>query len=829
MSLEPRRRHYLAIFLLSMSLLMLEIVTARVLSVALFSHYAFVAVSLAMFGIGLAGLVVYLLPQHFTAARLDSQLVAYTWRFALSAVLSMVVFLRIRVIQELSLAGFFSLTLAYIVLAVPFFLGGICIALLMTHCAVRIGRLYSADLVGASLGCVGVVAAMSFMPAPHVAAWIGTAVALTAVGLGWQATPRRVVGPAVALLLALLAVLLGHNTDLLRMRYIKGRVNYYAEYEGWNAFSRVATFPSLLNAAQQVPLREDFERYASSIFPPAKNIDIDGTAWTPMVGFDGDFTRIDFLRFTVLYVVHHLRPGASVLVIGTGGGRDILAAKTFRQPSVLGIELNPLMRHIVQERDGEFSGRPYTLPGVEVIIDEARSRLSTLDRRFDVIQLSLIDTFSLNAAGGFVFSENHLYTVEGFREYFRHLTEDGVLSVSRYYQEAYPLEILRIASMVRAVWEAEGAARPGDHVVVLVQRNTATLLAKRSPFAAAELTGLQQVAGSSGMRVAYRPDQRDGGSSELATILTDPDWRAFLAAHPFRIDPPTDDRPFFFDFLRGRLAAESIPDERADPFQFLRLWHEAVVLLYGLIAVVTLLALVFFVGPLLLLLRQPFRGGGAATAPLLGYFACLGFGFMMIEVPLMQHFVLFLGYPVYALAVVLFALLLFSGVGSLASARFADSAAPSLTRLLVVIVVTASLYAYVVPLINAALIGASIWVRIPVSLLLLAPIGLVLGMAYPLGITVLRGFGEQLIPWAWALNGALSVVASVMAIFIGSRLGFTFAFLTGVAAYAVALSMIRIALLLGHGAQAAAGKSPHMISSGSRAARASGAGSVRDR
>jgi spermidine synthase len=796
MSIEPGRRHYLAIFLLSMSLLMLEIATARVLSVALFSHYAFVAVSLAMFGIGLAGLVVYLLPQHFTAARLDPQLVAYTWRFALSAALSMVVFLRIRVVQELSLAGFLSLSLAYVVLAVPFFLGGVCIALLMTHCAVRIGRIYSADLIGASLGCIGVVAAMSLVSAPQVAVWVATAAAVTAVGLAWSIAPRRTAGPAAALLVALLVLVFGQSTDLLRMRYVKGRTDYYADYEGWNAFSRVTTFPSLYNAAQQVPLREEMQRYAGPFFPPSKNIDIDGTAWTPMMNFDGDFTRIDFLRFTVLYVAHHLRANASVLIIGTGGGRDILAAKTFQQPSVLGIELNPLMRYIVQEHDGEFSGRPYTLPGVEVIIDEARSRLSTLDRRFDVIQLSLIDTFSLNAAGGFVFSENHLYTVEGFREYLRHLTDSGILSISRYHQDAYPLEILRVASMVRAAWEAEGAVRPGDHVVVLSQRNTATVLAKRSPFTADELKRLQEVADASVMRVDYHPDRRDGASAELTTILTAPDWRAYLAAHPFRIDPPTDDRPFFFNFLRGRLAAENIPDDRADPFQFLRQWHEAVVLLYTLIAVVTLLALVFFFGPLLLVRQQPLRIAGAVAVPLLAYFACLGFGFMMIEVPLMQHFVLLLGYPVYALAVVLFALLLFSGLGSLASGRFAAHPAASLTRVLVAIVVIASLYVYVVPLLNSTLIGASIWVRIPVTVLLLAPIGTVLGMAYPLGITLLRGFGDELIPWAWALNGALSVVASVLAIFIGSRAGFTFAFLTGVATYGVALILIRLALFL---------------------------------
>jgi hypothetical protein len=280
-------------------------------------------------------------------------------------------------------------------------------------------------------------------------------------------------------------------------------------------------------------------------------------------------------------------------------------------------------------------------------------------------------------------------------------------------------------------------------------------------------------------------------SEPVAALLGAADLDAYFNGYPFLIQPPTDDRPFFFHFLRGRLAAGDIPDRKRDPFQFLAHWNEAQWLLYMLIAVVSMLAAVFFFVPLLLARpRLRTQGGLLTTLPLLLYFACLGYGFMMLEIPLLQRFMLLLGYPVYALAVVLFALLLSSGTGSLLSTRFAAAPRRALVRILAGIVVLACVYVVVLPTLISAALGASIYLRIALTVALLAPIGVLLGMAYPLGIGVLRGRGEELVPWAWALNGALSVVASVLAIFLGSRFGFTAAFLTGVAAYALALAIM---------------------------------------
>jgi len=621
-----------------------------------------------------------------------------------------------------------------------------------------------------------------------VAVVIGLVVSVAAALVALAGGGRRGIALGSTAVVAVLTVL-AFTTDLYQLRYIKHRVDPYSEYEAWNQFSRVAAFDmDGKSAAEIVPLKDPPKTYKGGPYPPTKMLDIDGAAWTPMMGWNRDPASVQFLRDSVLYIVHAVRPNARVLVIGTGGGRDLLAAAAaYGQPSVLGIEINPLMRHFVEERYGDYSGHPYTQPRVEVIVDEARSRLTRLDRTFDIIQLSLIDTFSLNAAGGFVFSENYLYTVEGFREYFRHLSDDGILSLTRYYVQEYPLEILRLIGMARAALEQDGVTDFANHIAIMLQDVNATMLVKKTAFTPAEMTALKAEAARLNTRVLFGPwDQ--AGDADVVKLVTTADWPAFVRGYPYFIDPPTDDRPFFFNFLRGLVHGVVY-----DPFNFIGMWNDALVLMYMLIAVVTVIAALFFLAPLVTFGARPHRVPATVAAPFLLYFACLGYGFLMIEIPLLQRFVLFLGYPVYALAVVLFALLFFSGVGSLLSGRFADQARSSLLTVLSAIVVLALVYLVTVPPLIDALLGLSIVARIGVTVGLLAPIGLLLGMAYPLGITVLRDYGEELVPWAWGLNGVMSVVASVLSIFIGSRIGFSAAFLTGVAAYAIGFGAIVVA------------------------------------
>ena len=305
-----------------------------------------------------------------------------------------------------------------------------------------------------------------------------------------------------------------------------------------------------------------------------------------------------------------------------------------------------------------------------------------------------------------------------------------------------------------------------------------------------ELARLQELADGGAFEIVYAPGKMSRHGRQFKAAASTPNLQAFIDRHANLIDAPTDDRPFFWSFLRGRL--DEIPDANKDPFQFLRLWDEALALMYRLIFVVVALAVVFFAGPLLLLARAPeTRAGIRRTSALLVYFACLGYGFLTIEIPLLQRFILLLGKPVYAMTVVLFSLLLFSGIGSLVSSRFGDPLR-TLRKVLVVILVLTATYVFLLPPVITSLLGLSTPVRIVATIALLAPIGLVMGMAYPLGIRVLTGHGAGLVPWAWGINGALSVVASVLAIYLSSRIGFAATLLTGVAAYGVGLACMML-------------------------------------
>jgi spermidine synthase len=774
---EPDRRHYGVVFGASLGLLMLELAVARTLSVALLSHFAFVAISLAMFGLGLAGLVVYLRPDRFPRAAVDEQLVRALGRFGLWAALGVMIFLRIHVIQELSPRGFASLSAAYLVLALPFFFAGLCVTIAFTHFSSAIGRLYAADLIGASLGCLGAVVLLGVLPAPVVPLVVGVGATAAAFLLARRVGVSQRV-PFLRFAFAALVLVLALGTDVARMRYVKNWEGFYSEAEAWNVFSRISVIPNpKLLAPHTLPLRNPPTFYTPDRFPASKWLDIDGTAWTPMFRYDGNPASVAFLRESAIYAVHAVRPNARVLIIGTGGGRDILAAQAaYGQPSVTGIEINPLMTYMVQERFGDYSGRPYTLPGVHVILGEGRSMLSGIRDTFDVIQLSLVDTFAAGAAGGFVFSENYLYTTEAFREYFRHLAPGGVLSMTRYFVGGYPLEMMRLVRMTSAAWAAEGATA-GTSMVVLAQGSVATLLAKRDPWTPEELAIIDRLAAENGMATVYDPRAYQPGTPEVLGL------RGVLPRYhdsaTLTTAPTTDDAPYFFQFIRW-------PVERVgeDPMRMIHVGNEALGLMALLLGTVAILALAFFVGPLLFLARGRVSRD-RRTLALLTYFVGLGFGFMMIEIPLLQRLVLFLGHPAYSLAVGLFSLLLFCGLGSLASERVVRQPSAGAPWLGAAIVGASLLYAAGLPILVDRFLDLPVALRIVIAVVVLAPIGLLLGMAYPVGIRILRGHDESLVPWAWGLNGATSVVASVAAVFVGAQAGFTWALLLGSTVYAL--------------------------------------------
>jgi hypothetical protein len=452
------------------------------------------------------------------------------------------------------------------------------------------------------------------------------------------------------------------------------------------------------------------------------------------------------------------------------------------------IELNEGIRDVVDVDLAHLSGSPYSRPGVHTTIGDGRAVLRSRDTRYDVIHVGFTDTLSADSAQGFALAENNLYTLEAFDEYWDHLTPGGVLNVSRL-RELVGEEALRVTVLTLASLERRGFDDPLRHVVVLrgvdlFGAEFGTVLARENPWTDAELAEIRELArersGSEARRTGAEPVvllAPDGEAvGEWAELRDASSVDAFCASYRVDVCAPTDDRPFFFNMRRPSqifTSAERIDD--TDPVRILVLTA----------AILLVLAAAGFALPLALGRRTVTR----PSATSLVYFAAIGFGFLLLEIVLVQRFVLFLGFPTYALSVVLFALLLFTGVGSQLAAR----ATRHRLRLGQALTLAAALVvtgAFGLAPVLDALIDLPFGARVAVTVALLAPVGLVLGVAMPIGLTRFAALHPDGVAYAWAVNGLASILASVLGVVAALFVGFRVTMLLAAACYLLALAHV---------------------------------------
>ncbi len=790
-------RTYLGVGMIALATLMYEILLTRIFSVTMWYHFAFMAISVAMFGMTAGALLVYLRPARFAPAQVKVRMAQAGAGLAVSAVVSFIIHLRLPFVAEASVGAIAGLVVTYLVISVPFVFSGICICLALTKFPAQVSKLYAADLVGAALGCIALVYLLGPVDGPSA---VFVVAALAAVAAALFASEEGAVGlarGAVWLSLALVAfgaanVLLARMGQApVRVMWAKGKPEPPGYYERWNSFSRIKV------VGNPNRLEPPFGWGLSPTYPRGRgyrhlHLNIDAGAGTVITHFTGDLSQIEDLSYDVTNVAHFLRRDADVLAIGPGGGRDILAALQFGQRSVVGVEMNGDIIKAVNEVFGDFSGHLDRQPGVRWVADEARSYVARTRRKYDIIQISLIDTWAATAAGAFVLAENSLYTTQAWETFLRHLKPGGVLTVSRWYFRARPAEIYRLASLARQSLRALGVKDPRAHVIIVRCMPThpqpgrpdgvGTILVSPQPFTQAELDTVEAVARKMRFEVMLSP--RAAADPNLAAIVSRAGYRRFIRTYPLNVAAPTDDSPFFFQTLRLK-----------DVFRP-ALWNEgwmsfnakAVVVLGVLLAVVTLLAALCTIVPI-----------RATLSPLevrkhlwlFVFFAAIGLGFMFVEISQMQRLIIFLGHPTYGLTVVLFSLLLSSGLGSLSTARVDVSAGTrgARARLWVLLAVLA-VFGLLTPHLVGLARGASTPVRIMLSVLALAPLGFTMGMAFPIGMKFAARESEKLTPCLWGINGATSVLASVLAVVIALSAGITASFWTGFACYLVGVGVV---------------------------------------
>lgn len=778
-----------AVYLISASLLVLEIALTRIFSVLLWYHYAVLSISLALFGSSAAGIFVYLFPRLLSPKRVGTALSLAALAYSLSVIVSFAVLTSVP-IQPNVASDFLKLALIYGNLAVPFFLGGVCLALSIRHLAASVSAVYFADLWGAASGCLLVVPSLDLLGGAGTVILAAAVGAVAAILFGLAGDERRLRKPLVLSAVALTALLpLNPVLGLLRVRYVKGADEPPKLYEGWNSFSRVVVFPETKAGR---PFGWGLSERYTGPNPGWMKLSIDGMAETPINRFDGDYRTLGYLSFDVSSAVHDLKKGGRVLVIGAGGGRDVLAALALGQKAVDAVELNPLIVEAVQKRFADYAGHIYDDPRVQIFVDDGRSFLAKSSRRYDIIQASAVDSWAATAAGAFALSENALYTQEAFRTYFDHLSADGILAFSRY---VYPRdrygEVLRLTGLALTAWGGSGVADPREHLMLVGALNAkenagyVSLLMKRSPFTRAEVDTVRTASEGKGFTVLYAPFGL--GHGLVREFVLSPDYVEFWKRYPIDVSPPTDDKPFFFQMLRlGDIARLGLPKILAsEPLRAVPM-----IALGTLQIIVTLLVVVFVLGPLWVVGRDR-RGEVRGQGGTLLYFSCLGLGFMTIEIALLQRFVLFMGHPVYALTVVLLTLLLAAGLGSLSTRRVEPRravAVASWTGGLLVVLLPA--YILLVPRLHYSLMGASqVW-KVALSIGALFPAGFLMGTLFPLGVKWLTVEREEIIPWCWAANGATSVFASVLGLIVAVQLGIRATMILGTLAYACATLLL---------------------------------------
>jgi predicted membrane-bound spermidine synthase len=760
---------FLGVALVSLSTLVLELTLTRLFSATMYYHFAFLAISLALLGSGASGVFLYVLRPKFAESRTSLLLAASTALFAVTTVVALIVILSHPLspgVRGRSLL--LSLAWIYGSAALPFFFSGCAITLAITTWAQQISRLYLFDLVGAALGCLSLVPLLTLLGA------IDTVILAAALALagGWLMSRRAWLLPAAGAVLALTAW--NHATGRIALHESKGLSEQDLLFSRWNSFSRVTV--------------------AKTQEPDKLLIFIDSDAATVLRQAGDDLERYRGLSDRIEGLAYQVSARPKVLVIGPGGGQDVILARLHGARDITAVEINPLIARGVMSREPflTYSGRLYEQPGVRLVVDDGRSFLCRSPESYDLVVASLVDTWAATAAGAFALSENNLYTVEAFSEYLDRLTPGGVISMVRWYQSP-PDELLRLVALGRVALTRRGIQNAAERFLIVrgpfegMPLTTVNVLIKAAPFGDDEVARAEAYARRLGLELLYTPRTRPPG--ELTRLVTVAEPAVVWRRHASNISPTTDDSPFFFQTARfGNMVSR----------QWARgAWRRTnlgTLVLFVLFAFSVFVVVAFILGPLVLVRKRLAAAPRKGRIPFLLYFACLGAGFIVAEVVLIQKCVLFLGHPAYALTVVLFALLLASGIGSALSGHLPDAGLGR--RLRVVLVAVAGLIALAVlglsPLFYALVHLASPW-RVLVTIAALAPLGLAMGMPMPTGIRLLRARAPDLIPWAWGVNGAASVLGSVGAVALAMMTGFNIALLAAAALYLTALGFIVLA------------------------------------
>ena len=752
---------YIAVALTTSAALLLELSLTRIFSVVFYYHFAFLAISIALFGMGVGGVLSYAVAgvrggvfrKQGVVSLVNAGLVVVALLFVLS---------------RGAIVGNFEFVLIYLTAALPFLGAGIVVSLAINETMERVDKVYFADLAGAAAGCLALVAFLNSLGGPNTVIAVG--VLFAAAGAVWFNLAGfrfgRIAGVGVGLLFAMV-IIANLKSGFLEVRYAKGQKLKQEQFHQWNSISRIGLAGNMIY------------------------IDADASTGIPYFDFD-HLTAND--RNTLLHqgpgTPYVIRPGAKTLIIGPGGGWDVSRAIASGSHDVSAVEINPIIANtIMRKRYPQLSNRLYFRPEVHLNVEDGRAFVRRSTEKYQVIQATLVDTWASTAAGAFALSENNLYTTDAFHDYLSHLTDDGLLTFTRWGFDP-PRESLRLLSLAMVALAELGEREPARHV--MVGRAGAvtdmggwgaqdTVLFSRKPLSEADVARTREAFSLAGMEAVYLPG--DAPRNPFGQLLLAADPTRFQRDYQYDITPVSDDRPFFFYSVQPRDVPAFLlatAGKAADTKTNIALPKLIQALVVSILAVIVILVL----PPLVLGARLP---RDAAARWFLPYFLAIGVGYILVEVALIQKFVLFLGHPTYALTVVIFSLLVASGAGSLFSRKLIGDNGNRLSAVLAISFGLVALLAAVVPPVLTAGVGLPFSMKVLLTVVMLAPPGFAMGMPFPTGLRMLGRRHAPAVRWAWSLNAAASVMGSVGALVLALYVGLMQTLLLGGALYLLAL------------------------------------------
>jgi len=794
---------FLSIFLVSVATLSLEITLTRLLAVAQGHHFAFMVVSMALLGFGASGSFLSSFPSILKREGFLTMIVG-SWLFSLSALLAYFVSNLIPFdLARLSWDRWqiFYLFLYYLLFSVPFFFAGLTISSALTHWSRLSGKLYFADLCGAACGCLAVLFLFGFLGGTGTLLFSCLLGALASLFFGFQKKMNLFLSVArwswVGLILFLLC---GPPPWLdLRLSPYKG-LNMALLFPGarllethWNAFSRIDVLES--PAARSAP---GLSLEYLDPLPPQLGLTIDADrlkAITRVEGRENEKQNLKFLEFLPSAFPYRIIKPKRVLIMEPSGGLEVINALHHQAKEIVAVEINPTVVELLKGKYRQYSGEIYLRPETRIMVGDGRNYVRGGPAPFDLIVFPLTESWAASSTGLSSLHEDYRLTSEAFQDYLKALKPDGYLFVSLFLIPP-PRGELRLVSVVKEALEREGK-KAGQHILAFRSWGTFSFLIKKTPVHIQEITALKSFCRQLRFDLVYYPGIKEEEANIYNRFDTPVYFRSvqkvleegerFYAAYPFDLHPATDDRPFFHHYFRWghlsaiyRLAGEKWP-----------------ILLEGgyLVPVVFFLALffsfLFLLLPLLFSQREMKKQNIRQAHPVtwLTYFASLGLGFMLVEISLIQKFILFLGHPVYSVSLVLFSLLVFAGAGSRLSSGLELFFIPRLKLVLLAIVIFLFLYSFLLPQTLSFFQGKPLLIRQILTIFIIGPLGFLMGIPFPLGIRLL---GEQwpfLVPWAWCANGCASVLGSILPVIVALAWGFQTVLLMSALLYGLGLFM----------------------------------------